>query len=488
VNRPGISRRQLIKAAGTGLASSFIIGGLKQNHLDWAIASESDRRFLLYIHCGSWDGIAAGLLQPNNTSSWPRGCLVRNQEAPAVNPLLNQFSQVGPHIFHRYNRVLERVSANLFHATVTAPSLDHAVAVHIASKGFQLGNPSWASGFAQRTKRGADPVALVVGLDGTPSNTIQQVAFAEARNLAAFRNRVSEPVTVSAGLPADAKNIFLNAAVSAYREHFGGAVMPIQYESTYVKAATNWAQGFPELSDSSPIVLSVSEAMKRQRTDELIATYLGDANDGAQTRARYNGYQSLRDQLILAGSLAKSGAASAMQIFLENEDLHFGGSEFETARSGAQVFTQLTQFWEWIKAQGMENQVMVVVSHEFTRTPYNNSKTLVNGFVDNKAVALDLPGKDHGLCAGVWVLHGKVPATRFGGIIPGYAAGGASELGGVIDSTKPPPGMIQVMGSLLMRCFPDEFVRSDQPNSGRLVKSIWPAFDEAKDIISCIRS
>jgi Protein of unknown function (DUF1501) len=482
-----LNRREVLELAGKGLASAFVLSALdSKTHLP-VKAANAERRFLLYIHCGSWDGIASGLLQPRSPTSWPQGCFQPGVVSEPTNPLLGQLTKVGPHIFHRYNRVLERSKEHLFHATVAVQSLDHNVAVNYALSGAAAGNPGWPEGFGQKMRRAADPVALILGSTSMTSTTVPNVTFSSSGSLAAFRGKFTEPGSVPTGLPPAAKNGFVNATVEAYRQHFGGRAIPVQFESTYMSSAKSWVQGFPDLAESSPTVSGLRSALSLQSTNEIFTEYLTDANDANEVRNRYGGYQSLREQLILAGALAKSGLAYGMQIVLDNEDYHRGSSEILTARSGAQLWAQLSLFWNWIKLQGLQNDVMVVVSHEFSRTPYNNQSQPVSATIGGVTKVYQVPGKDHGLCAGVWVLNGKLTPNRFGGIADGYLAGGATDLGGALVSGRPAPTLNQVMGSLMMKCFPNEFVRATQPSSGRLVKEIWPNFDETKDVIGAIK-
>lgn len=482
-----LTRRKAILGIGQGVVAATVTAAIHSRWGSLVRAAPADRRFLLYIHCGSWDGLASGLLQPNPNGVWPSGCFVPGQTAEPINPYMKQITQEGSHYFHYYSKVLKELKAHLFQATAAPESLDHNVAFNIASQGAPSANPSWNAGFAQATRPQSKSVVNVVG--GRPSFTTPQVAFANASTLNDFRSKFSEATSVPVSqMTVEGRAAFMNVSAQMYQQHYGGSAVPVAFQSNLTSSANGWINGIPELAATSPAIISLIETMSKTKTDKLITSYYG-GGEAENIRVHNGGNESLRQQLILAAALAESGYANGMNITLPQEDLHAGGSGVITARSGAQLWVMLAQFWEWIKLQNLQNQVLVVVSHDFSRTPYNNNFSTQTIRLENNVISLNVPGTDHGLAAGVVALHGRIHPSRLGGIrgstAGSYFAGGANSLGGSINN-DPAPTRQQIIGSLLMRAFPGEFIRPGQETSGRLIKAIWPNFDAEKDVIGAL--
>ena len=484
---PLIKRRQALMWAGQGALATTITSAL---HSKWGTlvkAAPQDRRFLLYIHCGSWDGLASGLVQPNLIDPWPRGSFYPGATGSPKNPLMNQLTREGDHYFHFYSNPLKAVKDNLFQATTAPESLDHNVAGNIALSGAPSANPSWNAGFAQATRDKSKSIVNVIG--GMPASTTPNVAFASANDLNTFRTKFSESSEVpTTQMSQSGRAAFLNVSAKMYEQHFGGSAIPVAFQSNLSATAAGWVNGIPELAANSQTVQSISAAMAKTKTDSLITTYCPGL-EGDNIKTHNGGYELLRQRLILAGSLASSGYANGMSFGLNGEDLHAGGSGVITARSGAQLWVMLSQFWGWIKSQNMQNQVLVIVSHDFSRTAYNNNFTTHSFFNGTTTVTENIPGTDHGLASGVVALNGKIHASRMGGIsgstTGSYLAAGAKDLGGILAGDVVPTRQ-QVIGSLLMKAFPSEFVRPGQERSGRLVKAIWPSFDSEKDVLGAL--
>src|SRR5690606_39093229 len=127
----------------------------------------------------------------------------------------------------------------------------------------------------------------------------------------------------------------------------------------------------------NPLFAQINNHFTRDNIDAMIDNDIGANNDAQGIKDR--AHNELLNSLKLAALLAKTGLAKGMAIDLDSQDFHYGtnssnnGSSIDTGRSGAQMFAQVRLFWEWIKANNMQDRVMVVMTHEFSRSPYNQS-------------------------------------------------------------------------------------------------------------------
>ena len=154
-----------------------------------------------------------------------------------------------------------------------------------------------------------------------------------------------------------------------------------------------------------------------------------------------------------------------MHIRLSSDDYHYGrsagnqGSSVATARRGGDLAAQLRLFWNWVQANKLEDDVMVVVTHEFSRSAYNKymGKAEVPVMVNGEEVKILVPGVDHWFLMGMIFINGKVaPASRIGVIGDTYVAKATKDFAGTITDGKAYTSD-QLMGNhataLLWRCF-----------------------------------
>ena len=84
-----------------------------------------------------------------------------------------------------------------------------------------------------------------------------------------------------------------------------------------------------------------------------------------------------------------------MSITVGGGDLHNGVGDVVTANSSAKMWTQIVQFWDWVKSQNLDDKILVCVTHEFGRTPYNGTSRSMDVFDGDKNVTVDAKGRDH---------------------------------------------------------------------------------------------
>ncbi|RZK31986.1 MAG: hypothetical protein EOO63_02715 [Hymenobacter sp.] len=168
-----------------------------------------------------------------------------------------------------------------------------------------------------------------------------------------------------------------------------------------------------------------------------------------------------------------------MTINIMGADAHFGGADVETAQTAGGRWAVIALFWEWIKANNLQNDVMVVVSQEFARAPYNSS-IIEQNIVDanGKSQTIKTPGRDHGLAFGAMFINANVPkAGRVGNVSSNLTAVPSSDTKGSVISGAGYTS-INIMGSMLMRVYPDLFPTE------RMVRKHWPTFLEIPPILS----
>ena len=131
----------------------------------------------------------------------------------------------------------------------------------------------------------------------------------------------------------------------------------------------------------------------------------------------------------------------------------------------------------------LQDDVMVIVSHEFSRTPYNSSPgDTVNVMHKGVSKPVQSPGVDHHLAMGMVFINGKVPSQgRVGGIGDTYIAAGSADLKGIADPNITAYTSTQLVGSMLMRVWGDVYANS------REVSKYWVGFTDA-DVIKMVVS
>jgi hypothetical protein len=478
--RNNLNRRQVLQLlAGSGAALYLTPG-------ESAFAQDAapSKKFLLYIHAGSWDGWAAGLLQPLDVNRFPSGVFVPGQPGAPTNPNLGVHTKVGDLVFHEYSKVLGGIANHLCLGMGNSESAGHDSARLIRGTGSSregvTGTPGWPFALAQATM-GNKAVDFVCGMDNfhRGSQTTAQVLGFGASNPATVRTIFSDVAGISQKRGA-AEWAELTANL------FGTGVGPTVFSESEVNAGS---QGLKQLAKGLPnvdaLIASLNTTFTLPRANALLQTaglidFDGTIADNFVDRA------GTLEKLKTAALLIETKIASGMQISLPNQDFHGGGSEVITARSGANLWSYLTLFWNWVKLRNLQDDVMVIVSHEFSRTAYNATipATGINVKIRQNNALVDLavraPGKDHQLAFGMYFLNGKVPSqSRLGGIGDYYTPAPTKGLNGELDATAPAYTAQQMVCSMLLRVWPEIF--KDQ----RYIRQFYPTFAE-KDVIASL--
>jgi hypothetical protein len=304
------------------------------------------------------------------------------------------------------------------------------------------------------------------------------VSLVDGFDLKTFRDKFVDSPKIIAAVGSDprvkaAADEFWKNLKDLHNEKLLASDIPATLSNSTAAAIDGLLRGQPELGDDAAVVKDVRAKITREKVDSLLM----GTEDGADV-IKSAAYSELIPKLQLAAVLAKTGKASGMVIELDEQDLHRGGSSVQSARSGAQVFAQLTVFWEWIKANGLHDDVMVIVSHDFSRTPYNHLPgPTENVMFGGKPVPVQCPGTDHHLAMGMIFINGKVPpSSRIGGIGDTYIAAGSADFKGIADPSIVAYNSMQITGSMMMRVWGDTF-----PNA-RELRRYWQSFQDS-DVI-----
>lgn len=482
-----MNRRSFLKysSAGTIISISGLFGPLQK-----ALAQGNSHKFVLYVHCGSWDGWSAGLLQPKDVGDYPIGVFERNRSTQSVNPNINKHYKEGNLVLNDYSKPLISIADHVCFATANPLSVGHFAARRLQSSGSATSgatsNPGWASGLAQMNL-GGKPSSFVIssarGAHGTElASTTPNVVNAFANTIPEIEQNFSDPSLIRI---LEGKNEFTEAVLKIQERNFDKMKISPEIRGSYSSSLKAVSQGIANVDEK---IAAIEQAISRARVDDYINLMADSAGVKAEgTSRRDRGYENtLLKKLQMAALLIENQLASGLSLGMDNQDFHGGGASVITARSSAQLWAQLTVFWEWVKSKGLQNDVMVVVSHEFSRTAYNGAKAAAVNVVyqdesGNPATkAVEAPGCDHHLSCGVVFINGRVPPkSRVGGIGDYYTAAGSKDLKGIADFDVPAYTTMQIVGTMMMRVWPDLFP------TFREVRKIWPNFSE-EDVISML--
>jgi hypothetical protein len=464
------NRREFIAStAMAGSAASMLLAPGRA----WADAEAPElagrKPFVLYVHFGSMCGVASGLAQPIVPGTWQTGFFTAGATGGSTNPLLNQHSKYGSLVFHEYNHMLADIADDLCLANGTPESLDHFVAGRMQSEGSAIPNaaPQWAMGVTQFSRTSANPNPMLIST-GTKTLSVPDVSLVNASSVAAFKTITSDPAT----LPNTFSSPIWDVLRTRYQiKSLGSTAVPANVGSSLDQQLKVLTGGMPALNAATADIDSLTAA--------LSPTAFASIKDYLADKAAVTMNVAFRDQLILAGTLAKTGLASGMTIIQGGNDLHFGGADIDTARDASGKWALLTLFWKWCKQNQLDNDVLVIVSHDFGRSPFNTV------YVDRPVVTssgtqtVRSPGRDHGLYFGMMFFNKNVPSKgRIGNVANNFTPVASTDAAGGFDATAGAHLASHIVGSMLMRVYPSLF------KTERMVRKHWPDFLEVKALLN----
>lgn len=481
-----MNRRGFLKLGTYGA----LVHGISPNPL-LAQANPDRRRFIVMIQCGSWDGWSSGLLQamPSGAlGAYPAGVFA-GASTQSPNPLVNQLYREGQLVFNQYSSPLQAISSQTMAAVVLSESLNHYETMTLRGTGATIsglaGQPCWAAGLGQAllgNKTTAHVIQDIIDArdgSGQTASTTPDVGLAAAANINALKEKFSDPSLIPGGVLRDR---YLAVLLQLH-----GDKSPLRLPENIVKSASNGLlslnRGIPGID---PAHGDVSAQNWWQDVQSALTT-LSNANQMADLQGVLtenpicpgaNQKPNLLTRLELAAALIETQAAAGMTISAgPNLDQHDGGGAVDAARAGAMTWACITRFWQWVQSKGYDDDVLVVVSHEFGRTGSNGHAG--KSFTIPGVGQVNAFGTDHSVATGYILINGKLPGeqrvggmTLSGGNLP---FGQASLLAEPSSQIKPYTSM-SLMGSVLMRVYDDVFP------DWRSIKSYWGGFSEDKVI------
>ena len=467
-----IDRRKFLLNASSLLGvSSFMMPSIT-----WAAPDDpkpSSKRFLLNIHFGSGCGIANGLVQPVKKGDWPTGFFRRGSNENAQNPLLNSHTGAGNLIFTDYNKFMADMSEHMCLMNGTPQVLDHGSARNLQTAGSKIKgvSPEWVMAVAQNMKMQgySNPLAIT---DGFKSKSVSDASLMLAGSFAQFKTITSDSSSVAKGGQFDS---IWKVLKDSYKEaSLDTTDMSENLSSDAVFQIETLVKGMPALKELEND--GSFRNLENKLSKNSIAKVLEQTQDKQAILDNWN--PKVKDQLVLAGLLAKSGLASGMTIKAAGEDRHGGGADVETARNASATWAKIYQLWSWIKEEGMQNDVAIVVTQEFARSPYNSNYMDIPILTKDGRQTVRCFGRDHGLFMGKMVINANVaPASRVGRIGENLTPQAAMDLSGRPDTSLAGHVSVDLMGSMLMRIFPELFP------SERMVRKHWPNFKEVAALL-----
>ena len=462
-----------------------------------------DNKFMLYIHFGSADGLTTGMLPPKEVvidgsnsnlpkvGAWPRGLFEHEEVADSINRNVNiHYQDQGKSlIFNEYSKVLQPLQDHICMTVGNSRSLSHhdAAAFQITGERFGGNSGSWVAKFAQALRGEANFVNVVAASSAASTHeTIyssifnnkgyrnNNVALINAASLDAAHTSLSDPT----GIPhadSDARQFW--DTLKSINNGIGGRYATLRESVSYY--VENLITGAPELAQGSTLRSGIEAALNVAKVKAALSdTNLpgGAVCDMPSYLLEHKTSEQLIANLQLAAGLAGSGRAKGMLFSYGDHDKHGGGSSSATPRYGSILFAAVRLFWDWVVAQGLQDDVMVVISHDFTRTAYNEKSSGAHALKVRQATgiadaSLATKGTDHQQIMSMIFINGKVPpAGRIGALADNYTAFGAQDARGVPDTAIAPYTSDTLIGAMLMRCFDDVF------KDEAAVKEFFPNF------------
>jgi hypothetical protein len=467
-----INRRDLLKSSVVATAGAAVMNSRLLAAED--APQPKSNRFLIYIHFGSSCGIANGLLQPLKSGNWPSGFFQNGAPVQSTNPLLNSHTQSGLMVFHDYIKFMAPMASDMCLVAGTSQTLAHDVAYNFQKRGSAstANAPEWAMGVSQSMKTPERQNPLII-TNGAKTASVSDLTQVDAVSLDEFKTITSDVDTI----PKDGMDPIWEVLKNRFKTP---GIKSVITEASLEKSARyqlkTLATGLPELAG----VQADASALRNSLSVAELTKIISPCADKVAIGGVINGDAAFREKLILAGILAKTGLANGMTIDAMGDDYHQGGAEVWTARTASSKWAAIALFWQWIKSVNLQDDVMIVVGQEFARTPYN-SAIIEIPIVDltGKTIAVKAPGRDHSLSMGTMFINANVPkGGRVGFVGENMVAQATKDAAGTIDSSGAAYTSECIVGSMLMRCYPELFPTE------RIVRKHWPTFKEVAPILS----
>lgn len=457
-----------------------LLGGIPLGNIVWndrAFAEEDHpkpgrNRFVLYIHMGSSCGISSGLIQPSEPGRWSKGYFKLGSDGESQNALLNLHTKAdNGMVFHDYNRFLQPISGDMCLVNGDAQSLDHNVANIIQKRGTSIAAaaPEWPMAVSEFMKTASRPNPITIS-DGVKTVSVPDITTVQATGINDFQ-RITRDIEE---MPKDS-DAFIKILKSRFQNPKLDTVRPDKNLSALANyQLTTLTTGLKELNDAKADIKTIQDTFSKNAIKDVIK----DCRD--KDRIERAVTDDLRSSFELAALLVKTGLASGFHLPYGFGDHHQGACDFIAPRETSAIWAMITKFWTWVRANKLQDDVLVIVSHDFSRTPYNGKIIETDAMdKDGKNVRIRAEGRDHSLAMGMMFIHANVPkGGRIGAIADNMVPVPTKDAKGTIDKDSSPYYSADMVGSMLMRVFPELFPTE------RMVRKHWPAFKEINHILA----
>lgn len=469
-------------------------------HYPVAKGSANADKFMLYIHFGSADGLTTGMIQPKEVvfdgsssnlarvGKWQKGLFWENNQVSedskyfgnskggqSVNPNVNIHYKDGKLIFNEYSKVLQPIKDHLCMAVGNARSLAHqdAASFQITGKRFGADSGSWVAKFAQATgdSRGANVIfspkigthsSVYTQIFSTKGTANDKVAMISADSL----DKIAEVLNDAKGIPdadGDARRYW--DVLKELNGHAGKYQDTRQAANFYID---NLLAGASDFIAASSMRKEIETGISIDKGKELLNSSSlpnGKVCDIPQYLYNHKTVLGLISDLQLAAGLAISGKAKGMLMSFGEHDAHGGGSSIHAPRHASLLYAGVRMFWDLMRKNNLQDKVMVVISHDFTRTAYNgrenpnNPQNITYRTSDGlQEMKLYPHGNDHLQAMAMLFINANVPAGgRIGAIHDNYTAFASDDSSGMPNINAAPYTSDTLVGTMLMRCFSDVF-------------------------------
>lgn len=466
-----MKRRQFVGLAAAVPFSNIIFNPHAFAEQD--MPKPSRNRFLLYIHMDSSCGVGSGLVQPLKAGQWPSGFHRAGQGGGAVNPLLNkQVEASNGQVLHDYLKFLAPMAGDMCLVNGTAQSLDHNVARIYQKRGVanNAAAPEWSMAVAEFMKTDSRRNPMVV-TPGVKTASVPDITPVMAKDIGDF-SRITRDLDI---IPQDNASPFVSLLKKRFvKPNLLSVRSDAQLQGLAEYQLTTLANGLKELNDAQADIKMLEALLSR----DAVKTQVKDCADANGISSKYS--DEVKNQLVLAGILAKTGLGNGFHIHTGGEDHHQGGGDVYTPRNMGAVWAMISIFWKWVRSVNLQDDVMIVISHDFSRTAYNGKIIEVDCPDDSgKNQRLKCEGRDHALAMGMMFINANVPkGGRIGYISDNLVPMATKDANGTIDPSGNAYTSDNMVGTMLRRVYPELFPTE------RMVRKHWPAYKEIAPILA----
>lgn len=448
------------------------------------------RPILIQYHLSGMPGIGLGLVQPKSLDKssdkfvWPVGIHNPLSQGESEIHFLNQGTQKGPLFFNKYGIYLEKLSNEIC----------------IASGVRQSGSPNQQRIESLTLSPTIDRhVPLIHAFNEQISKIDQKptLSLSVPRSLDEFYSgeHLEHTLDVWTNSSLDIKPyiISLNAKIKKHKkdQEVADQIYTKKLDAHY----KSWIKKNPRYKDwythknktqsiQSQTMISEYNAEKTYRS-KLISSMKFDRNHWQQTdwfeefdSSRMKGYHKsqLHNIVGLLSLIKTNRLGSALIEFNYKHSPHRAdASDAIAGKESASIWKHIHDFWQEIKNQGLDNQVLLLVTSDNSGSYYGHHTRRRYQYADNKTVYPS--NRSTGKAFAMLAIHSDLAGPcRVGNFIDGFTPAPSSNIMGDVDLDKPAFTQLDIVAALLLELYPNYF---DSPES---IQQYWPSYNPNKKV------